>query len=66
MKKTDYYEIYKQKLKYLNYSENTSKNYLYHLKCFLEKVNVYPTRLTSQDFQSYLDNYKFSSISQQK
>ena len=66
MKKIDYYEICKQKLKYLNYSKNTIKCYLFYINEFLDKnFNIYPTKLNSGDFQSYLDNYEFSSISQQ-
>jgi site-specific recombinase XerD len=65
MEKTNYYEICKQKLKYLNYSEKTITNYLFHINQFLNNSNVSPTRLQSKDFQSYLDNYKFSSTSQQ-
>jgi len=65
MKKTDYYEICNQKMKYLNYSDMTIKSYLFYIQQFLENAKVSPTRLTSTDFQSYLDNYKFTSISQQ-
>jgi site-specific recombinase XerD len=65
MKKTDYYEICNQKMKYLNYSDRTIKSYLFYIQQFLENAKVSPTRLTSTDFQSYLDNYKFTSISQQ-
>lgn len=65
MKRTDYYEICEQKLKYLNYSERTADCYLYHIKQFLIKTEIPPTRLGSHDFQAYLDNYQFSSVSQQ-
>lgn len=65
MKKTDYYEICNQKLKYLNYSDKTIKSYLFYINQFLNTVAVPPTRLTSQDFQSYLDNYAFTSTSKQ-
>lgn len=65
MKKTNYYEISNQKLKYLNYSDRTIKSYLFYINQFLSLVNISPTRLTSSDFQSYLDSYKFTSISQQ-
>jgi len=65
MKKTDYYEICEQKLKYLNYSKRTAECYLYHIKKFLYSTEIPPTRLGSHDFQSYLDSYQFSSISQQ-
>lgn len=54
-----------QKLKYFNYSTRTIEIYVHYIKKFLEKINKYPQHLVSRDFQSYLDNYKFSSISQQ-
>ena len=65
MKKTDYYEICNQKLKYLNYSERSIKTYLFYINQFLNSINIPPTRLKSQDFQFYLDNYNFTSVSQQ-
>lgn len=65
MKKTDYSGISKQKLEYLNYSDKTISNYLRHIENFLINSKTYPTSLTSKDFQSYLDNYNFSSVSQQ-
>lgn len=65
MKKTDYYKICEQKLKYLNYSDRTSECYLFYIKQFLDKTEISPTRLGSQDFQSYLDNCRFTSVSQQ-
>jgi len=65
MKKIDYYEICNQKLKYLNYSDRTIKSYLFYINQFLNNIKITPTRLTSEDFQSYLDNYQFTSTSQQ-
>jgi len=65
MKKTDYYEICEQKLKYLNYSYRTIKSYLFYITQFLSTVNIAPTRLTSSDFQLYFDRYQFTSVSQQ-
>ena len=65
MKKTNYYEICNQKLKYLNYSDRTIKSYLFYINQFLNSVKISPTRLTSSDFQYYLDNYNFTSVSQQ-
>jgi integrase/recombinase XerD len=59
------YKICEQKLKYLNYSDRTIKSYLFYINQFLSSVNISPTRLTSSYFQSYLDSYKFTSISQQ-
>lgn len=66
MKKIDYYKICEQKLKYFNYSDNTIKVYLGYINEFLINMNnISPTRLNSKDFQSYLDNYNFTSVSQQ-
>jgi len=65
MKKTDYSEVSKRKMEYYNYSPRTIKIYLYYTNQFLENINKYPTSITSSDFQTYLDNYKFTSISQQ-
>jgi integrase/recombinase XerD len=65
MKKTNYSEISKKKMEYYNFSPRTVKMYVYYIEQFLENVNKFPTSLTSHDFQSYLDNYSFSSISQQ-
>jgi len=66
MKRIDYYEICKQKLKYLNYSERTSEMYLHYIDKFLKSSAVIePSRLTASDFQYYLDKYKFTSNSQQ-
>lgn len=65
MKKINYYEICNQKLKYLNYSDRSIKSYLFYINQFLESTSIPPTRLTSNDFQSYLDIYNFTSVSQQ-
>ncbi len=65
MKKTNYYEICKAKLQYLNYSPKTQSTYLHYIEQFLGATKIPPTRLTSQDFQSYLDNFNFTSVSQQ-
>jgi integrase/recombinase XerD len=65
VKKTNHYEICKAKLQYLNYSPKTQSTYLHYIEQFLNSTKIPPTRLTSQDFQSYLDNFSFTSISQQ-
>jgi integrase/recombinase XerD len=65
MKKINYYEICNQKLKYLNYSDRSIKSYLFYINQFLESTSIPPTRLTSNNFQSYLDTYNFTSVSQQ-
>jgi integrase/recombinase XerD len=58
-------KICEQKLNYLNYSNRTKDNYLSHIGRFLKSQEKSALHLNSQDFQSYLDNYKFTSISQQ-
>ncbi len=63
--RTDYSEIAKQKFYYLNYSENTIRVYLYFIDEFLRKCRRDVSNLNSNDFQDYLNNYKFTSISQQ-
>jgi site-specific recombinase XerD len=65
MKKTDYSEICKQKLEYLNYSPKTIKLYILYIDQFLKGNVKAPTTLNSKDFQIYLDSYNFTSISQQ-
>lgn len=57
--------ICNQKLKYLNYSERTVNSYCHYISKFLNKIGKYPQHLVSKDFQNYLDDYKFTSISQQ-
>ena len=59
-------KICEQKFIYLNYSPRTKENYMYHIKDFIKSVgDKQITHLNSKDFQYYLDNYKFSSVSQQ-
>lgn len=59
-------KICEQKFIYLNYSPRTRDNYLSHIKKFLNNfANKQVIHLSAKDFQSYLDNYIFSSISQQ-
>lgn len=58
-------KICKQKLNYFNYSQNTIEIYLHYIRKFLEEVNKYPQHFVSSDFQNYLDNFSFTSISQQ-
>jgi len=57
--------ICEQKLNYLNYSKNTIKCYLWYIDEFLKSQNKSAKHLNSSDFQSYLDNYNFTSVSQQ-
>jgi len=58
-------EIAEQKLKYFNYSNNTIKIYLHYINEFLNNINKFESKITSIDFQTYLNNYKFSSVGQQ-
>lgn len=58
-------KICEQKLKYLNYSQRTISNYLSHISRFIKSQDKSCKHLTATDFQLYLDNYKFTSVSQQ-
>lgn len=62
---TNFLKIYKQKLKYFNYSHRTIEIYSHYFEKFLIEVNKYPQHLVSSDFQKYLNNFNFSSVSQQ-
>lgn len=55
----------KQKLSYLNYSDNTVKIYIHYINEFLQLQTKSTAHLNADDFQSYLDNYNFTSISKQ-
>lgn len=57
--------ICEQKLIYLNYSKNTIDNYLSHIIKFLSIQNKQIIHINSKDFQKYLDEYNFTSLSQQ-
>jgi len=58
-------KMYVQKLKYFNYSKRTIETYSHYTLKFLQSVDKYFQHLVSSDFQNYLNNYPFSSISQQ-
>ena len=58
-------KIYSEKLKYFNYSKNSIKIYTHYTSEFLIFTKKNYQHLTSNDFKFYLDNYNFSSISQQ-
>lgn len=53
------------KLKYLNYSPNTIQAYKHYIEKFLVHTDKYHQHLVSSDFQSYLDVFNFTSVSQQ-
>ena len=58
-------KICEQKFNYLNYSPKTSTLYLSYIDAFINKQTKPYQHLNAKDFQAYLDNYKFTSISQQ-
>ncbi len=58
-------EIYKQIIKVKNYSENTIKTYTHYVDVFLKSQSKSCLNLTAADFQSYIYNYPFKSVSQQ-
>ena len=58
-------KICEQKFNYLNYSKRTSKIYLHYIDEFLKSQYKSAKHLNSSDFQSYLNSYKFTSVSQQ-
>lgn len=66
MKNQKIIKICEEKFIYLNYSPRTRDNYLSHIIRFLESLgDKQIIHCNSSDFQTYLNNYKFSSISQQ-
>ena len=66
MKNQKIINICEQKFIYLNYSPRTKENYLLHIKRFLKSLdNKQIVHCNSKDFQTYLNNYKFTSVSQQ-
>ena len=59
-------KICEEKFIYLNYSPRTRDNYLSHIRPFLESLgDKQVIHCNSQDFQLYLDSYRFTSVSQQ-
>jgi integrase/recombinase XerD len=58
-------KICEQKIKYFNYSQRTNEIYVHYIRKFLEKTDKYSQHLTSTDFQNYLNEYNFTSTSQQ-
>ena len=66
MKNQKIIKICEGKFIYLNYSSRTRDNYLSHIKPFLESLgDKQIIHCNSSDFQSYLDTYNFTSLSQQ-
>ena len=58
-------EICKQKLEVQNYSQRTIETYVHYIDKFLKSQAKSASNLNSADFQNYLDNYNFKSVSQQ-
>lgn len=59
-------KIYKQKLIKLNYANSTVKTYCSYVEKFLTSNGKKQViHFNSNDFQKYLDNYNFTSVSQQ-
>jgi site-specific recombinase XerD len=66
MKNQKIIKICEEKFIYLNYSPKTKQNYLAHIKSFLNNLgDKQIIHCNSNDFQSYLNNYQFTSTSQQ-
>jgi site-specific recombinase XerD len=64
-KGTSTLKICEQKLNYVNYSNKTTKIYLFYIAQFLDSQSKSSLHLNSNDFQNYLNNYNFTSVSQQ-
>ena len=59
-------KICEQKFIYLNYSFRTKEMYIHHISQFLKTIgDKQIIHCNSKVFQNYLDDYKFTSISQQ-
>lgn len=58
-------KICEQKFDYLNYSNQTKQVYMYYINQFLSNYKTDISKVNSIEFQKYLDNYKFTSVSQQ-
>ena len=59
-------KICEQKLIFLNYSQRTISCYLSYITKFVESLrDKQITHCNANDFQTYIDNYKFTSTSQQ-
>lgn len=66
MKNQKIIKICEEKFIYLNYSPRTRDNYISHIKHFLENLrDKQIIHCNANDFQSYLDSYNFTSVSQQ-
>lgn len=59
------YRIAEQKMNYFNYSPRTIEVYIHYIQKFVEHTGKHHSRITSFDFQNYLDGHEFTSTSQQ-
>ena len=58
-------EILEKTLRVANYSENTIKIYIYYVSEYINKSIKETYKLNETDLKTYLNNYSYSSISQQ-
>jgi integrase/recombinase XerD len=59
-------EVFENKLRFKNYSENTIKVYIQTLSRYLKEIDCNdPYRITTKDIISYLESKRFSSVAQQ-
>lgn len=58
-------KICNQKLINLNYSEKTKNIYLHYIEEFINCLTKQIAHISSSDFQEHINNYNFTSISQQ-
>ena len=59
-------KICNQKFIYMNYSPRTASTYIYYIKEFFKSVgDKQIAHCNSTDFQSFLDKFNFTSVSQQ-
>lgn len=59
-------KIFENKLRNKNYSDKTIKTYISYVKIYLYDIKIYdPYQLTTKQLVHYLENKKYSSISQQ-
>jgi integrase/recombinase XerD len=66
MKNQKIIKICEEKFIYLNYSTKTKDNYMSHIRRFLSTLDgIQIIHCNSNHFQSYLNKYNFTSVSQQ-
>lgn len=59
-------KVFEEKLRYKNYSNNSIKLYISYLKLFLEIEKIKdPYQVRTQQIISFLENYPYTSCSQQ-